>query len=149
MIRWLPVVIISEGKTKQEYEDTMEDADKENHTSTSKATSTAVKPTPTSAAAGAPKSSTMSSGMSFQVPWIEKYRPETLDQMVGNEETLVRLQAIAKDGNLPNLILAGPPGTGKVRCLYGGRVSEFTEFEVSDKSLGSSTRGRVKWPRFP
>lgn len=49
----------------------------------------------------------------YQVPWIEKYRPKTLEDVVGNEETLVRLQAIAKDGNLPNLILCGPPGTGK------------------------------------
>jgi replication factor C subunit 2/4 len=56
-----------------------------------------------------------SSKSSYQIPWIEKYRPQTLDQVVGNEETLVRLQAIAQDGNLPNLILCGPPGTGKVR----------------------------------
>ena len=51
---------------------------------------------------------------SYQVPWIEKYRPQKLEEVVGNEETLVRLQAIAEDGNLPNLILCGPPGTGKV-----------------------------------
>lgn len=50
----------------------------------------------------------------YEVPWVEKYRPETLDDVVGNEDTVVRLQAIAKEGNLPNLILCGPPGTGKV-----------------------------------
>jgi replication factor C subunit 2/4 len=48
------------------------------------------------------------------VPWIEKFRPQKLEDVVGNEETLIRLQAIAQDGNLPNLILCGPPGTGKV-----------------------------------
>ncbi len=37
-----------------------------------------------------------------------------LSDVVGNEETLIRLSAIAKDGNLPNIILCGPPGTGKV-----------------------------------
>lgn len=52
---------------------------------------------------------------SYEIPWIEKYRPQKLKDVVGNEETLVRLQAIAEDGNLPNLILCGPPGTGKVR----------------------------------
>ena len=46
----------------------------------------------------------------YQVPWIEKYRPKKLEDVVGNEETLVRLRAIGKDGNLPNLILCGPPG---------------------------------------
>jgi replication factor C subunit 2/4 len=50
----------------------------------------------------------------YQVPWIEKFRPQKLEDVVGNEETLIRLQAIAQDGNLPNLILCGPPGTGKV-----------------------------------
>lgn len=48
-----------------------------------------------------------SGGGAYQVPWIEKYRPQLLQDVVGNEETLVRLQAIAKDGNLPNLILCG------------------------------------------
>lgn len=52
----------------------------------------------------------------YEVPWVERYRPETLDDVVGNEDTLVRLRAIAKDGNMPNLILCGPPGTGKV-CI--------------------------------
>jgi replication factor C subunit 2/4 len=51
------------------------------------------------------------------IPWVEKYRPETLDDVVGNEETLVRLRAIAEDGNMPNLILSGPPGTGKVNIM--------------------------------
>jgi replication factor C subunit 2/4 len=50
----------------------------------------------------------------YALPWVEKYRPLTLDQVVGNDETITRLQAIAEDGNMPNLILSGPPGTGKV-----------------------------------
>lgn len=50
----------------------------------------------------------------YEVPWVERYRPETLNEVVGNEDTLVRLVAIANDGNMPNLILSGPPGTGKV-----------------------------------
>ena len=52
------------------------------------------------------------------IPWIEKYRPQTLQDVVGNEETVLRLQAIAVDGNLPNLILSGPPGTGKVNRIF-------------------------------
>jgi len=54
----------------------------------------------------------------YQVPWVEKYRPRTLDDVLGNEETVLRLRAIAKDGNLPNLILCGPPGTGACECYY-------------------------------
>ena len=54
----------------------------------------------------------------YQIPWVEKYRPKTLDDVVGNEETLVRLRAIARDGNMPNLILSGPPGTGKTTSVH-------------------------------
>lgn len=46
-------------------------------------------------------------------PWVEAYRPRTLKDVVGNEDTVQRLQAIASTGNLPNLILCGPPGTGE------------------------------------
>ena len=53
----------------------------------------------------------------YQSPWVEKYRPRTLDDVLGNEDTVLRLRAIAKDGNMPNLILCGPPGTGKTTSV--------------------------------
>ena len=53
-----------------------------------------------------------SSSNYYAIPWVEKFRPRTLDDVLGNVETVIRLRAIAKDGNLPNLILCGPPGTG-------------------------------------
>lgn len=65
------------------------------------------------------KSPTEDTKKTYDVPWVEKYRPRSLEDVVGNEETLVRLRAIGEDGNMPNLILCGPPGTGKVstyRC---------------------------------
>lgn len=36
---------------------------------------------------------------------VEKYRPILLNDIVGNEETVARLTAIARDGNMPNIIL--------------------------------------------
>lgn len=64
----------------------------------------------TSAKRKAPASSTpgkVASKGGYESPWIERYRPQTLDEVVGNEETLVRLRAIGQDGNMPNLILSG------------------------------------------
>lgn len=52
--------------------------------------------------------------------WLEKYRPKTLDEVHGNADIVEKLRAIVKMGNVPNLILVGPPGTGKtssVLCL--------------------------------
>jgi len=51
------------------------------------------------------------------MPWVEKYRPTTLDQVQGNEATVSRLKVIAEEGNLPNIIIAGPPGAGKTTSI--------------------------------
>jgi replication factor C subunit 2/4 len=37
----------------------------------------------------------------YELPWVEKYRPVYLDDVVGNSETIERLKIIAKDGNMP------------------------------------------------
>lgn len=37
---------------------------------------------------------------------VEKYRPQVLSDIVGNEETVQRLMVIAKEGNMPNMILS-------------------------------------------
>ena len=38
-----------------------------------------------------------------------RYRPKTLDEVEGNEDSIFKLKKIAEEGNLPNMILAGPP----------------------------------------
>ena len=40
-----------------------------------------------------------------------------MEDIVGNEETVSRLQVLAQQGNMPNLILSGPPGTGKTTSV--------------------------------
>lgn len=39
------------------------------------------------------------------LPWVEKYRPHMLADVVGNEDAVMRLKSIAQDGNMPHMIL--------------------------------------------
>lgn len=45
---------------------------------------------------------------------IEKYRPAVLDDVVGNDEIVSRLKAIAKIGNMPHILLSVDPFFGKI-----------------------------------
>lgn len=53
----------------------------------------------------------------YELPWVEKYRPVVLDDIVGNTETIERLKIIAKDGNMPHVIISGMPGIGKTTSI--------------------------------
>lgn len=57
----------------------------------------------TSSATGAPKEA---EGKKKSLPWIEKYRPQRFEEIVGNEETVARLGIFASQGNAPNIIIA-------------------------------------------
>ena len=47
----------------------------------------------------------LSSKGAAHMPWVEKYRPQTLKDVVGNVDAVSRLQRIAEDGNMPHMIL--------------------------------------------
>jgi replication factor C subunit 2/4 len=60
----------------------------------------------------------MLSSLDFEKPFIEKYRPTSLSELVGNTYAITQLQCLAQSGNFPHLILVGPPGTGKTSSIY-------------------------------
>lgn len=46
-----------------------------------------------------------SSSKPVELPWLEKYRPTDIHDVVGNDETLSRLAVISEQGNMPNIII--------------------------------------------
>uniref|UniRef100_A0A7S1TF75 AAA+ ATPase domain-containing protein n=1 Tax=Compsopogon caeruleus TaxID=31354 RepID=A0A7S1TF75_9RHOD len=88
----------------------------------------------------------------MELPWVEKYRPTKLDDVVGNEAIIDRLKTIAKHGNMPNLMLGGPPGCGKttaVGCLaremLGDKFQEAVlELNASDDRGIDVVRNKIK-----
>jgi len=90
--------------------------------------------------------------MSASIPWVEKYRPRVLDDVVGNGDTISRLKVIAKDGNVPHLIISGMPGIGKttsIHCLahqlLGDAYKEgVLELNASDERGIDVVRNKIK-----
>jgi len=45
--------------------------------------------------------------------WVEKYRPKTIDDCILPESTKTMFREFLNKGEIPNMLLAGPPGIGK------------------------------------
>jgi len=49
----------------------------------------------------------------LEIPWTEKYRPTTFDEIVSQNIAINNLKKFVKTTNIPHLIFTGPAGTGK------------------------------------
>ena len=84
--------------------------------------------------------------------WTEKYRPQTLDEMVNQVDIISRLKNFVKERNLPNLLFVGPAGIGKTtsilalaRDLYGPSYRSYIlELNASDERGIDIIRDKVK-----
>jgi len=66
--------------------------------------------------------------------WIEKYRPEILTDIIGQDPVIHRLSSFAVSGTIPHLILSGPHGTGKsaaIECFAKMLYKENWELNTS------------------
>ncbi|KEF51876.1 replication factor C subunit 3/5 [Exophiala aquamarina CBS 119918] len=72
------------------------------------------------------------------LPWVEKYRPNTLDDVSGHQDILATINRFVERNRLPHLLLYGPPGTGKTstilalaRQIYGPKNMRQMALELN------------------
>ncbi|GAX23135.1 replication factor C subunit 3/5 [Fistulifera solaris] len=70
-----------------------------------------------------------------QMPWVEKYRPEKLEDLVAQDDIVASITSLIDSGNLPHLLLYGPPGTGKTSTI----VAAAKRMYGSTKAYNSMT----------
>ena len=90
----------------------------------------------------------------INLPWIEKYRPKTLDDMIDHEEKINTIRNLIKKNELPHLLFYGIPGCGKTslilaiaRELYGNEHKlHVLELNASDDRGIDIVRNKI--PNF-
>ncbi len=84
--------------------------------------------------------------------WTEKYRPSKFPELVGQDNTVKRVEALTNSMNIPHMLFAGPAGTGKstlalivVKELYKENWKEnYLELNASDERGINVIREKVK-----
>jgi replication factor C small subunit len=85
-------------------------------------------------------------------PWVEKYRPQTLDEVVGQDHIIQRLKRYIEEGSMPNLMFTGPAGVGKTttsialaKAVLGDYWRQnFLELNASDARGIDTVRNNIK-----
>lgn len=85
-------------------------------------------------------------------PWVEKYRPSNLDDVVGQDHIVERLKRYVNEHSMPNLMFTGPAGVGKTTTSIALAKSilgeywrqNFLELNASDARGIDTVRTNIK-----
>lgn len=85
------------------------------------------------------------------LPWIEKYRPANLSEVISHDSKIEVLNKLIEKRDIPHLLLYGLPGTGKTsmilalaKTMYGANYKRYIlELNASDDRGIDIVRNRI------
>ncbi|XP_002739068.2 replication factor C subunit 5-like [Saccoglossus kowalevskii] len=69
------------------------------------------------------------------LPWVEKYRPNKLEELISHADILSTIDRFIKEDRLPHLLFYGPPGTGKTSTILAVAKQLYSPKEFNSMVL--------------
>lgn len=85
--------------------------------------------------------------MSDNSLWVEKYRPDTLENYIGNDNLKAKLEQFIKNQDIPHLLFCGTAGTGKTtaaKILIKNIECDYLFINASDENSVDTIRNKIK-----
>lgn len=79
--------------------------------------------------------------------WVEKHRPKSLEQYIGNEDVVGKVRRWLDQGDIPSILLSGKAGTGKTSLakIIGRHLDcDILYLNASDENNVDSVRDKIK-----
>lgn len=79
--------------------------------------------------------------------WVERYRPDTLENYIGNDNLKVKLTQFIKNQDIPHLLFCGTAGTGKTtaaKILIKNIECDYLFINASDENSVDTIRNKIK-----
>jgi DNA polymerase III delta prime subunit len=79
--------------------------------------------------------------------WVERYRPNKLEDYVGNEHLKAKVEGYLESGDVPHLLLYGKAGTGKTtlaKLIVNSVECDYMIINASDENNADTVRNKVK-----
>ena len=79
--------------------------------------------------------------------WVEKYRPQKLEEYVGNKHLKQKVSDYLQSGDIPHLLFFGKAGTGKTtlaKLIVNSIDCDYIIINASDENNVDTVRNKVK-----
>ncbi|MBW3546494.1 MAG: AAA family ATPase [Bacteroidetes bacterium] len=79
--------------------------------------------------------------------WVEKYRPTTLDNYIGNDHLKQKFEGYISEQEIPQLLFTGPAGTGKTtaaKILLNSIDCDYVIINASDENNIDTVRNKIR-----